>query len=71
MATEPYVPEEGMSAADRKRLFNSRDPEVKLEIARKLHMRHMRGSGQMLFAIYRDPVCGEFMQRARATSHSL
>jgi hypothetical protein len=64
IATEGYLPENGISDADREKLRASKDPNLKQDIVRKLHMRYMRGPGQMMLAIHRDPVCLEFMRRA-------
>jgi hypothetical protein len=64
IATEAFIPEKGISDADRERLRASQDKKLRQELARKMSIKYMRGPGQMMLAIHRDPVCGEFMRRA-------
>src|SRR4051812_17081125 len=64
IATEAFIPGPAIDAADRERLRATRDPELMREVARKLHMKHVRGPGQMFLAIHEDPVCREFIRRA-------
>ncbi len=68
IATEPYTPKPPISDADRELIRAAKAPDARRQImqkgARKMFEHHLRGEGQIMMAIHRDPACAAFMHRA-------